>query len=121
MSQLRTTFIAKYSPNTLFTTTATKSSLVTSFKLVSVLVLTKQINPRIVSSVLYEDIANTIDGGDGASADSLLACGSNGGQLGVKVNKKNSAYKTADFREKRLRNSGIIVKLVKNPDADDDE
>ncbi|RDA88241.1 hypothetical protein CP532_0351 [Ophiocordyceps camponoti-leonardi (nom. inval.)] len=90
----------------------------------SVLVLTKQINARIVSSVLYEDIANTIDGGEGASdadrGNSLLACGSNGGQLGVKVNRQNPAYQTAEFRERRLRSSGIIVKLVKNPNPDDD-
>ncbi|RDA91591.1 hypothetical protein CP533_4627 [Ophiocordyceps camponoti-saundersi (nom. inval.)] len=91
----------------------------------SLLVLTKQINPRIVSSVTYEDIANTIDGGEAASdadrANSLLACGSNGGQRGVKVNKQSPAYQAADFKEGRVKARGIIIKLVKNPNPDDDD
>ena len=59
------------------------------------MLLAKNINLRVNSSVHYNSIANTVDSSKLAStADvgkSLLGCGEHGGMLGVKVNTSNPA------------------------------
>ncbi|KGO66433.1 hypothetical protein PITC_067290 [Penicillium italicum] len=79
--------------------------------------LAKHINPRISSSILYEDLAATIDGGEGATNDqkkaALAGCGANGGQLGVKANTSNPLYQADDYTKSGAKPEGIIIKLVK--------
>ncbi|KAG6015198.1 hypothetical protein E4U54_004009 [Claviceps lovelessii] len=85
----------------------------------TVLALAEHINARISSSILYEDIASTIDGGKDATGDekkaSLAGCGSNGGQLGVKANKANPLYNTVEYAKLGAFPEGIVIKLVKAP------
>lgn len=87
----------------------------------TVLALAKHINPRINSSVLYTDIAATIDGGgenasDQAKKESLLgACGTHGGMVAVKVNASDPAYQSAEYKKVMAKPEGIIIKIVKAP------
>lgn len=87
----------------------------------TVLVLAKHISARVKSSVLYTDIANTIDGGEGASdseiADSLLSCKTQGGQQGVLVNEDDAAYQSDDYKDSGATTDGVIIKLVRAPDS----
>lgn len=87
----------------------------------TVLALAKHITPRINSSVLYTDIAATIDGGgehasDQARKESLLgACGTHGGMVAVKVNASDPAYNSAEYKNSMAKPQGIIIKIVKAP------
>ncbi|PHH67873.1 hypothetical protein CDD82_1038 [Ophiocordyceps australis] len=85
----------------------------------TVSVKAKHVNPLLESWFLYEDIAYAIDGGEDASeaekARSLLSCGSNGGQIGLGVNKRGPVQHTSDLD---ADDKGVIIKLVKNPQAD---
>ncbi|OAA74257.1 hypothetical protein LEL_07838 [Akanthomyces lecanii RCEF 1005] len=87
----------------------------------TVLALAKHINPRINSSILYTDLANTIDGGENASATdkakSLTGCDKNGGQLGVIVDANALEYKTPEYIASKAKHEGIIIKLVRDPKA----
>lgn len=80
----------------------------------TVKVLAKHITPGANSSVLYEDIANTIDGG--ASRDevgpAIIQCLADGGFAGVIVDTKNPAYNTEEYKEKKLVPEGILIKVV---------
>ncbi|KAL5617769.1 hypothetical protein FOBRF1_006517 [Fusarium oxysporum] len=65
-------------------------------------------------------MANTIDGGEGASkekkAASLLGgCGRLGGQVQVTVNPKDPAYNTKAYLASKAKPKGIIIKLVRDP------
>jgi hypothetical protein len=84
----------------------------------SVLALAKYINPRINSSVLY--MANTIDGGvNGSEEDkkkSMLGCGANGGMIGVKTDPKNPEYATDEYKARKYKPEGILIKLVRAPE-----
>ncbi|KAG8161994.1 hypothetical protein KVR01_007759 [Diaporthe batatas] len=86
----------------------------------SVMSLAKHINPRVNSSVLYEDIANAIDGGVDPTAESLAAsllgaCGANGGMVGVKANLSNPAYSSASYVVGKGKPEAILVKIVHTP------
>jgi hypothetical protein len=83
----------------------------------TVLALAKHITPRVNSSVLYTDIADTIDGGgDGGPGDtSLFGCGGHGGMMGVKTDPSNREYQTDEYKASKYKPSGILVKLVKAP------
>ena len=85
----------------------------------TILILAKHIAPFVKSAVLYADIANTIDGGDGATdaqrQAALLGCAQNGGQMGVAVNTSNPAYTSAEFKDSKARADGIVIKIVKKP------
>uniref|UniRef100_L2GCD3 Secreted protein n=1 Tax=Colletotrichum fructicola (strain Nara gc5) TaxID=1213859 RepID=L2GCD3_COLFN len=75
----------------------------------------KHINNTVNSSVLFADIATTIDGGVGASeaqiATSLLGCGTDGGSLGVLVNTANPTYSGSTYPAGYVTD-GIIIKIV---------
>lgn len=75
----------------------------------------KHINNTVNSSVLFADIATTIDGGVGASeaqiAASLLGCGTDGGSLGVLVNTANPTYSGSTYPAGYVTD-GIIIKIV---------
>ncbi len=83
----------------------------------SVLLLAKHINPRINSSVLFSDMANTVDGGvdatEEAKAASLMGCGTGGGMVGVKTDAANPAYNTDEYKATKGKPEGIILKVVK--------
>lgn len=87
----------------------------------TVLALAKHINARVSSSILYEDLAAAIDGGEGASNEqkkaALAGCGANGGQLGVKANVTNKLYQTDEYKKSGAKPEGIVIKLVKAPKA----
>ncbi|KAK3347124.1 hypothetical protein B0T25DRAFT_593013 [Lasiosphaeria hispida] len=82
----------------------------------TVLVLVKHTSARLNTTVLYEDIANTLDGGEKATADqkksSILGCGKNGGQLGLVYDKNNKAYNTETYKAWKATPSGLVIKVV---------
>ncbi|KAH6711709.1 hypothetical protein BKA61DRAFT_634129 [Leptodontidium sp. MPI-SDFR-AT-0119] len=82
----------------------------------TVLATARHINSTANSSVLFADIANTIDGGVGATdaqkADALIGCGTDGGSLGVVYNASNAQYNTAAYLANGYTPSGLIVKIV---------
>ncbi|OAR02248.1 hypothetical protein LLEC1_06210 [Akanthomyces lecanii] len=86
----------------------------------TVLALAKHISNRELSSILYEDLARAIDGGENSpdkGQNELLGCGKNGGQMGVTANTSNPLYNTADYKSSGAKPDGIIIKLVKAPSS----
>jgi hypothetical protein len=77
--------------------------------------IAKHINTTLNTSVLFADIANTIDGGAGASAAqkaaALIGCGTDGGSLGVIYNASNPAYLASTYPA-GYTPAGILVKIV---------
>ncbi|KAL3425261.1 hypothetical protein PVAG01_02052 [Phlyctema vagabunda] len=75
----------------------------------------KHINNTVNSSVLFADIANTIDGGVNANttqqAAALIGCGTDGGSLGVAVNASNPTYRGSTYPA-GYTTSGILIKIV---------
>jgi hypothetical protein len=84
----------------------------------TVMLLAKHNTPRYPARVLWTDIANTLDGGGEAASEgekeaSLLGCGTNGGQLGVQVDKGNKAYQTEEYKSAKYT-FDILLKVVRN-------
>lgn len=77
----------------------------------STLALAKHLNMNVDSSVLFEDIATTIDGSDD-STQGIISCISNGGSLGVLVNSSNPSYNSLDYLASGAEPDGILVKIV---------
>lgn len=81
----------------------------------SALATAKHTGNTLNSSVLFSDIANTIDGGAAATATqqaaSLLGCDTEGGSLGVVYNASNTAY-TASTYPVGYTPAGILIKIV---------
>ncbi|KAJ4303200.1 hypothetical protein N0V90_002093 [Kalmusia sp. IMI 367209] len=81
----------------------------------SALAIAKHINSAVNSSVLFADIATTIDGGPNATpaqkAGALIGCGTSGGSEGVQVNSSNPAY-TASTYPAGYTPAGILIKIV---------
>lgn len=77
----------------------------------SVLALAKHIVPGVDSSVLFTDIANTIDGGPD-KIKALVDCAEAGGSFGVAFNASNPQYNTATYRANKYTPNGILVKIV---------
>ncbi|KAI1184923.1 hypothetical protein F5B17DRAFT_442238 [Nemania serpens] len=79
------------------------------------LALAKHINGSVDSSVLFADIATTIDGGANATAQqraaALIGCGANGGSFGVQVNAADPAY-TAVTYPAGYTPGGLLIKIV---------
>jgi hypothetical protein len=74
--------------------------------------------------VLLADVANTIDGGQGDGdlpswevdvKDSIMGCGTAGGQRAVKVNKDNELYKSDEFVKSGASSKGVLIKIVGRP------
>ncbi|KAI1422353.1 hypothetical protein F5Y12DRAFT_623893 [Xylaria sp. FL1777] len=82
----------------------------------SVLALGKHIDPTVNSSVLFSDIANTIDGGAGATsaqqAAAIIGCATNGGSLGVVYNASNPQYHTSTYLANDYSPAGVLIKIV---------
>lgn len=92
----------------------------------TVLVLSKHLNPRVNSSVAYDDIAYTLDGGsdggvnnvtDAVLKQTMLGCGTHGGQVGVVVRSDNPLYLTDDYKASKATPQGVILKVVKAPSS----
>ncbi|KAI0490351.1 hypothetical protein F4859DRAFT_508151 [Xylaria cf. heliscus] len=79
------------------------------------LVLAKHINNAVNSSVLFADIANTIDGGASATSEQqaarIIGCGTSGGSLSVQYNASNPAY-TGSSYPAGYTPDGILIKIV---------
>ncbi|KAL2872836.1 uncharacterized protein BJX67DRAFT_376620 [Aspergillus lucknowensis] len=75
----------------------------------------KHLNNTIDSSVLFADIATTIDGGADADesqqAAALVGCGTDGGSLGVLVNAANPTY-SGETYPAGYTTEGILIKIV---------
>jgi hypothetical protein len=73
------------------------------------------------ASISLHDLANTLDGGVGATkeqiAKSLLGCETAGGQMGVMINATNPVYQEPQFKNGTYTNKGIVIKIVRNPDV----
>ncbi|KAK0123763.1 hypothetical protein ONS95_008769 [Cadophora gregata] len=82
----------------------------------SVLATARHINSTANSSVLFADIANTIDGGasatDAQKAAALIGCGTAGGSLGTVYDPKNAQYNTSTYLANDYTPSGILIKIV---------
>ncbi|OAX85186.1 hypothetical protein ACJ72_00415 [Emergomyces africanus] len=75
----------------------------------------KKINMTYDSSVLFSDIANTIDGGSVAEADSLLKCDTDGGSFGTQITDVAApAYTTQEYIDAGFKPDGILIKIVSN-------
>ncbi|EJT80332.1 hypothetical protein GGTG_00333 [Gaeumannomyces tritici R3-111a-1] len=85
-----------------------------------ILLLAKHTNPSFASSVTYEDMADSIDGSEGATdaerKAALLGCGTNGGQRGVVAKSSNPAYQTQEYKSTGAKPEGIVIKLIGAPD-----
>jgi hypothetical protein len=81
----------------------------------SAVAIAKHIDSNTNSSVLFSDLATTIDGGVKATpeqqARALIGCGTSGGSVGVQVNASNPAYTAATYPA-GYKPSGILVKIV---------
>ncbi len=128
------TFIAKYlraygrqtKPGRFFTMNAKDTQGCgewTVYSRRSTLVTIKHIDDRIDSSVLFEDIATTIDGGEKATAEEqlnfLLGCGTDGGAFTVQANLTNPAYADAAYVGAGYKTGGLLVKVVKNTEQEE--
>jgi hypothetical protein len=84
----------------------------------SALVTIKHIDDTVDSSVLFEDIAATIDGGENATPEqrqkALIGCGTAGGAFAVQANLSNPAYLAASYVAAGYKTSGLLVKVVSN-------
>jgi hypothetical protein len=82
----------------------------------STLVTIKHIDDTVDSSVLFEDIATAIDGGENATPEeqlnTLLGCGTDGGAFGVQANMSNPAYSDESYVAAGYKTSGLLVKVV---------
>ncbi len=120
-------FIAKYlrsygrqvKPGRFFTMNAKDTAVCgewTVYSHRSALVSIKHIDDAVDSSVLFEDIATAIDGGEKAAPEqqslALLGCGTNGGALGVRANASNPAYDAAAYVAAGYKTTGLLVKVV---------
>ncbi|KAG5287054.1 hypothetical protein I7I48_02888 [Histoplasma ohiense] len=75
----------------------------------------KKINMTYDSSVLFSDIADTIDGGKKSEADSLLKCQADGGSFGTQIaDVAAPAYVTPEYIEAGFKPDGILIKIVSN-------
>lgn len=76
----------------------------------------KHLDMKTNDSVLYEDIATTLDGGPEANATaaaaSLLGCGTDGGSMGVLANTSNQVYASKVYKELSAVPEGIFIKVV---------
>lgn len=83
----------------------------------TVLALIKKVSSRYNSSVLLEDVANTIDGGlhptEASLEKSLLGCGTNGGMIGIQWNSSNPIYTSAKYNATKAKPDGLIMKIVR--------
>jgi hypothetical protein len=75
----------------------------------------KHIDNTVNTSVLFADIANTIDGGPNANATqqagALIGCGTDGGSQGVIVNTAHPTYSGSTYPAGYVTD-GIIIKIV---------
>ncbi|KAL2150898.1 hypothetical protein VTH82DRAFT_5996 [Thermothelomyces myriococcoides] len=75
----------------------------------------KHIDNTIDSSVLFADIATTIDGGPDANstqqAAALIGCGTDGGSMGVVVNASHPTYSGSTYPA-GYTTDGILIKIV---------
>lgn len=82
----------------------------------SAMATAKHIDSSLNSSVLFEDIATTIDGGVGANATqkagAIIGCLASGGTLGVQVNATNAAYTASAYTGAGYVTGGIMIKIV---------
>ncbi|KFY05269.1 hypothetical protein O988_00132 [Pseudogymnoascus sp. VKM F-3808] len=85
----------------------------------TVLALAKHIDSSLNSSVLFADIANTIDGGANATPEqqleAIIGCATDGGSFGVVYDATNPQYNTADYLANNYTPEGILVKIVTAP------
>lgn len=82
----------------------------------SVTAIAKHINSTVDTSVLFEDIANTIDGGVGATddqkLDAIVGCLADGGAMGVVFNASHPTYNTDTYAAAGYTPDGILIKIV---------
>ena len=82
----------------------------------TVAVKLKHYNFTETTSVLFEDIANAIDGGETPTATSLersvISCGWKGGSIGVTANATRPEYHSPEFLASRAITDGFVVGLV---------
>ncbi|KAI2614070.1 uncharacterized protein GGS25DRAFT_32639 [Hypoxylon fragiforme] len=82
----------------------------------TVLALGKHLDSSLNSSVLFSDIADTIDGGASATpeqqAAAIYGCSTDGGSRAVGYDPANPQYNTAAYLANGYTPKGILVKIV---------
>jgi hypothetical protein len=79
--------------------------------------LIRHLKPAINSSVLLEDIADSIDGGENPTDASLRSsllyrCGAKGGMVPVVANTSNSAYSTPEYIASKASPDGLAIEII---------
>lgn len=81
----------------------------------SAMAVAKKIDMTFDSAVLFEDIANTIDGGTSVfRRNGIHRCGLDGGSMGVQVNSTHPSYSLPTYVNAGYQPAGIIIKIVAN-------
>ena len=82
----------------------------------TVRVVAKHFNFTHATAVLWEDVADAIDGGEEPTAaqreHAVLGCGWKGGQVGVNASQARMEYHTQEFLARGASTHGIVVMLV---------
>ena len=80
------------------------------------LAVAKHVDNTVDSSVLFRDIATTIDGGPNATPEeqeaAIMGCMSDGGSLGVLVDESAPAYSNPSYYPEGYVTDGILIKIV---------
>ena len=83
--------------------------------------LAKHLDTTDDTSVLFEDIATTLDGGERATDDlkakAIIGCLTNGGSLGVLVNSSNPAYSSDTYTSSGYTTKGLLIKIVHSSES----
>ncbi|OAA62981.1 hypothetical protein ISF_04857 [Cordyceps fumosorosea ARSEF 2679] len=96
---------------------------VTTYRSVRVLA---KLHGQRAAKVTFDDIADTLDGHRGRgrrkqTEAALWGCGSNGGQMAVQVNASDPRYGAEEFKDGSFTNKGILIKVVRNVEAAEEE
>lgn len=84
----------------------------------SALALAKHTDSSKNSSVRFEDIASTIDGGEKATDEdkekAIIGYLGSGGSLGVQANLDNKVYSSAKYKAANYSPEGVTINIVNN-------
>jgi len=91
-------------------------TFVTLYTYGTVKVVAKHINFTHTTSVLFEDVADAIDGGEFPTTSSVekavISCGWKGGKIEVNATASRPEYHTQEFLDSGAITNGILVNLV---------
>lgn len=88
----------------------------TLYKIGTVRVVAKHTSSTNTTSVLFEDFANAIDGGESPTTESLaksvISCDWKGGQISVSASATRPEYHTQEFLASGASTEGMVVMII---------